>query len=91
LGHIVSHEGVKVEPNNIKSMREWPITKTLNKIIGLLGLMVYYHKFLKNYGQIVAPLITLLKKEEFSWTQETTKYFEKLKEPVCTTAFPSHT
>jgi hypothetical protein len=29
LGHIVSHEGVKVDPNKIKSIREWPIPKTL--------------------------------------------------------------
>ena len=28
LGHIVSREGVKVDPNKIKSMREWPIPKT---------------------------------------------------------------
>jgi hypothetical protein len=31
LGHIVSHEGVKVDPNKIKAMREWPIPKTLKK------------------------------------------------------------
>ena len=26
LGHIVSHEGVKVDPNKVKSMMEWPIS-----------------------------------------------------------------
>jgi hypothetical protein len=52
LGHIVSHEGVKVDPNKIKSMMEWPIPKTLKNLRGFLGLMGYYHKFVKNYGQI---------------------------------------
>jgi hypothetical protein len=85
LGHIVSHEGVKVDPNKIKAMMEWPIPKTLNKLRGFLGLTRYYHKFVKNYGQIVTPLTTLLKKEAFSWTQEATKSFEKLKEVMCTT------
>ena len=35
LVHIVSHEGVKVEPNNIKSMMEWLIPKTLKNNRGL--------------------------------------------------------
>jgi hypothetical protein len=85
LGHIVSHEGVKVDPNKIKSMMEWPIPKTLKNIRGFLGLTGYYHKFVKNYGQITTPLTMLLKKEAFSWTQEATKYFENIKEAMCMT------
>jgi hypothetical protein len=52
-----------VDPKKIKAMREWPIPKTLKKIRGFLGFIGYYHKFVKNYGQIVAPLKTLLNKE----------------------------
>jgi hypothetical protein len=85
LGHIISHEGVKVDPNKIKAMRECPIPKTLKKIKVLLRLAGYYHNFFNNYGQIQALLTTLLKKESFSWIQEATKAFEKLKEAMCTT------
>jgi hypothetical protein len=86
LGHIVSsHEGVKVDPNKIKAMREWSIPKILKKLRGFLGLTRYYYKFVKNYCQIPTPLTTLLKKEAFCWTQEATKSFEKLKEAMCTT------
>jgi hypothetical protein len=85
LGHIVSHEGVKVDPKKIKAMREWPIPKTLKKLRGFLGLIGYYRKFVKNCGQIITLLTTLLNKEVFSWTQVATKSFEKLKEDMCTT------
>ena len=35
---------------------------------------------------MTTPLKNLLKKDTFSWTQEETKYFEKLKEYMCTTS-----
>ena len=83
LGHIVSHEGVKVDPNKIKSIKEWKIPITIKHLQGFLRLTGYYHKFVKNYGRIVAPLTTLLKKYAFSWSPKSTKAFEHIKEAMC--------
>ena len=85
LGHIVSHEGVKVDPNKIKSIKEWKFHTTIKQLRGFLKLTGYYRKFVKNYGRIAAPLTTLLKKDAFSWTLEATKAFEHLKEEMCLT------
>jgi hypothetical protein len=64
LGHIVSHQGVKVDRKNI-DMREFPILKILKKNRGFLGFTCYYCKFVKRCGQIAEPITKLLKKESF--------------------------
>eukprot|EP00253_Pinus_taeda_P026109 PITA_26109 len=82
LGHIVSQEGVKVDPSKIKAIKEWKIPTSIKHLRGFLGLTGYYRKFVKNYGRITAALTTLLKKDAFSWTPEATKAFEHLKETM---------
>jgi hypothetical protein len=66
LGHIFGKDGVKVDPNKIEAMQDWPHPKTLNILCDFLGLTGYHHKFVKNYGNIVAPLTVLLKKNGFN-------------------------
>ena len=82
MGHTVSHEGVKVNPKKIKSIKEWKIPTTIKHLRWFLELTGYYHKFFKNYGRIEAPLTTLLNKDASSWILEPTNAFEHLKEEM---------
>jgi hypothetical protein len=89
LGHIFGKAGVKVDPKKIEAMQDWPHPKTLKSLHGFLGLIGYYHKFVKNYGNIVAPLTALPKKNSFTWTPTTTQAFQTLKMAMFTTPIPT--
>ena len=79
LGHVISKEGVKVDPKKIKSITEWTNPTNISKLRGFLRLMGYFRRFIRNYAHRTAPLSNLLKKNASHWNEEVEKCFEALK------------
>jgi hypothetical protein len=85
LGHVISREGVKVDPDKIKAITEWPKPKNISKLRGFLGLTGYYRRFIKNYAHLTTPLSNLLKKNSFKWDNNAEECFETLKRVMSST------
>ena len=82
LGHLISGDGVRIDPRKTATMQQWPIPKDVKALKGFLGLTGYYRKFVKGYGQIVAPLSALLRKASFTWTSKASHAFQLLKDAM---------
>jgi len=82
LGHLISKEGVSIDPKKVEAMVAWPKPKTVKALRGFLGLTGYYCRFVKDYGIIIKLLTELLKKEGFNWGLKAKAAFETLKEAV---------
>ncbi|XP_070017806.1 uncharacterized mitochondrial protein AtMg00860-like [Nicotiana sylvestris] len=59
LGHVVSREGIKVDPQNISVVKNWPRPITRTEIRNFLGLVGYYRKFMAGFSTLASPLTKL--------------------------------
>lgn len=79
LGHIISADGVKVDPKKIKAIVDWPPPENLTHLKGFLGLCGFYRRFVKGYSQNTSPLTDLTKKGAFCWIEKAQTAFDKFK------------
>lgn len=84
LGHIISAQGVQMDPSKIDSITRWPYPTIVKEVRAFLGLTGYYRRFVQHYGIIAQPLTTLLKKNAFHWTNEAKQAWDELKKPMIT-------
>nr|XP_043629853.1 uncharacterized protein LOC122601150 [Erigeron canadensis] len=62
LGHVISSEGLKVDPSKIEAVMKSEQPKSPTKIKSFLGLSGYYRRFIQDFSRI-AKLMTELKKK----------------------------
>ncbi|GAU25040.1 hypothetical protein TSUD_155140 [Trifolium subterraneum] len=84
LGHVVTGNGVVVDPSKVVGVLQWPQPRNVKGVIGFLGLTGYYRKFIKDYGKIAKPLTELTKKDGFKWGEEAQVAFDTLKQKLTT-------
>ncbi|MCO5615010.1 hypothetical protein L7F22_069298 [Adiantum nelumboides] len=62
LGHIVSKDGVRMDPTKIKAIQDWPEPVNLHGVCNFLGLCSYYRRVIRFFAEIAAPLHDLMRK-----------------------------
>jgi hypothetical protein len=74
VGHVITKEGIVVNPNKVQSVLQWLAPKNVKEVRGFLGMAGYYRRFIEGFSKIAGTMTKLLKKNiPFGWD----KKFEK--------------
>jgi hypothetical protein len=78
--HVLSANGIAVDPSEVKDIREWKPPTTVHQVRSFLGLAGYYRRFILDFSKIVKPITSLLKNDtKFNWSSRCNEDFEQLK------------
>ena len=96
LGHRVTQNGIAPLPEKVAAVENFPLPKTFRNLRNFIGLVNYYHRFLKDAAKILAPLNNFLKgyKKSFRnklvpWSKDTIDAFEAAKKALANAALLS--
>ncbi|KAG1957249.1 retrotransposable element [Pimephales promelas] len=95
LGYIVSSEGIRMDPEKVKAVVDWPIPDSRKALQRFLGFANFYRRFIRNFSQLASPLIALTSpRTAFRWSDAAEAAFAKLKDrfvsaPILITPDPS--
>ncbi|RVW85873.1 Retrovirus-related Pol polyprotein from transposon 17.6 [Vitis vinifera] len=80
LGHVVSNDGISVDPSKVDAVANWRRPSTVTEIQSFLGLAGYYRRFIEGFSKIALPLTKLTQKGvKFEWSDDCECSFQELK------------
>nr|AAM12303.1 putative polyprotein [Oryza sativa Japonica Group] len=85
LGHVISSNGVEVDPSKVEAVLAWYPPKNESEIRSFLGLAGYYRRFIEGFSKLARPMTELLKKEKkFEWSAACEDSFQEMKKRLTT-------
>lgn len=68
LGHVISKDGISVDPDKIKAIINFPVPKDVSDVRSFMGITGYYRKFIEGFSKIENPITSLQKNgKKFVW------------------------
>jgi hypothetical protein len=66
LGHVVGAGGVSTDPAKVEAVEKWATPTTVKELKSFLGMVGYYHHYVKDFATVARPL-TRLMAQDVAW------------------------
>ena len=78
LGHIISKDGIKIDPDRVSAILTVGEPKSKKEIQSFLGQVNFLRRFIPSFAEILMNITNMLRKgHEIKWTAEAKKSFKK--------------
>jgi hypothetical protein len=83
LGHIVSRDGIRIDPKRVEAIETLAIPRNVKEIQSFLGKINFLRRFVPNFAEIVKLITDMLRKNnEVKWTTEAKASFAHIKKVI---------
>jgi ribonuclease HI len=83
LGHIVSAEGVRIDPDRVEAIQALPLPRSKKEVQAFLGRINFLRRFVSNFAELVKHITAMLRKgHEIKWTAESRRSFDQVKKAL---------
>src|SRR6266540_3800980 len=95
LGHIISREGIRMDPEKIEKMVNIGSPKNLKELRSRLDLFSFYCQYIKGFSGITKPMYELTQMENrkhvpFVWSEKRQKAFDDIKKRMIMAPIVAH-
>ena len=81
MGHVVSAEGLAVDPAKVQPVQDWKVPTSVIEVCSFLGFVGYCRHFIPQFAKIAALFTNLTRKNTpFTLSLREREAFEELKE-----------
>lgn len=83
LGHIVSKEGVKVDPERVKAIQQLSLPSNRNGVRSFFGQVNFLRRFIPDFAETTKYIVNMMsEKVVFKWNEEGKRTFEEVKRAI---------
>jgi hypothetical protein len=83
LGHIVSADGVKIDPKRVEAIKNLSLPRSKKDIQSFLGTINFVKRFIVNFVELTKHITAMLRKDsEVKWTEAARLSFNAIKEAI---------
>jgi hypothetical protein len=77
LGHIISKEGIKIDPSRIEAILKLEHPRNLKELQSFIGKINFLRRFIPNLAELLQKITNMLKKDaKIKWDSESRQSFE---------------